>query len=58
VFEQDRTQDPWHSHVGEYHHLVDRNDRRDLSIFQIGLRFTERMLTNGSSVTVPLFNYL
>jgi len=39
-------------------HLVDRNDRRDLSIFQIGLRFTERMLTNDFSVSVPLFNYL
>ena len=38
--------------------LVDRNDRRDLSIFQIGLRFTERMFTNGFSITVPLFNYL
>jgi len=38
--------------------LVDRNDRRDLSIFQIGLRFTERMLTNDFSVSVPLFNYL
>ena len=39
-------------------HLVDRNDRRDLSIFQIGLRFTQRMLTNGIPITVPLFNYL
>ena len=29
-------------------HLVDRNDRRDLSIFQIGLRFIERSLTNDS----------
>jgi hypothetical protein len=39
-------------------HLVDRNDRRDLSIFQIGFRFTERMCTNGFSVPVPLFNFL
>lgn len=38
--------------------LVDRNDRRDLSIFQIGLRFTERMLTNDFSIYVSLFNYL
>lgn len=28
-------------------HLVDRNDRRDLSIFQIGLRFIERQLINA-----------
>ena len=39
-------------------HLVDRNDRRDLSIFQIGLRFTQRRLTNDLSVHVPLFTYL
>jgi len=38
--------------------LVDRNDRRDLSIFQIGLRFTQRRLTNGFSISVPLFTYL
>ena len=30
-------------------HLVDRNDRRDLCIFQIGLRFIQRRLTNGLS---------
>jgi len=35
--------------------LVDRNDRRDFSIFQIGLRFSRRRLTNGSSV---LFRFL
>ena len=35
-------------------HLVDRNDRRDLSIFQIGLRFIQRRLTNALSVSVPL----
>jgi hypothetical protein len=39
-------------------HLVDRNDRRDLSIFQIGLRLIERRLTNDLSVQVPLFAYL
>lgn len=39
-------------------HLVDRNDRRDLSIFQIGLRFIQRRLTNALSVSVPLCTYL
>ena len=39
-------------------HLVDRNERRDLSIFQIGLRFTERRLTNNFSVPISLFSYL
>lgn len=38
--------------------LVDRRDRRDLSIFQIGLRFIERSLTNELSVQVPLVSYL
>lgn len=38
--------------------LVDRHDRRDVSIFQIGLRFTERMFTNGFPVPVPLFVFL
>jgi hypothetical protein len=28
-------------------YLIDRNDRRDLSIFQIGLCFIERYLTNN-----------
>lgn len=28
-------------------HFVDRKDRRDLSIFQIGLRFIERLLVNS-----------
>jgi hypothetical protein len=28
-------------------HLVDRNDRRDLGIFQIGLRYVRRGLTNA-----------
>ncbi len=39
-------------------HLVDRHDRRDLSIFQIGLRFIERRLTNDLSVQVPLISSL
>jgi hypothetical protein len=39
-------------------HLVDRNDRRDLSIFQIGLRYIKRRLTNAFSISVPLCAYL
>jgi hypothetical protein len=39
-------------------HLVDRVDRRDLSIFQVGLRFIERRLTNALPFRIPLFNYL
>lgn len=39
-------------------YLVDRVDRRDLSIFQIGLRFIERRLTNAQSIRVPLFSYM
>jgi len=39
-------------------HLVDRVDRRDLSIFQIGLRFIERRLTNALPFRIPLFTYL
>lgn len=39
-------------------HLVDRNDRRDLSIFQIGLRFIERRITNALSPPVSLCAYL
>ena len=38
-------------------HLVDRNDRRDLCIFQIGLRFIERCLTNDLSFRVLLCSY-
>lgn len=37
--------------------LVDRSDRRDLSIFQIGLRFIERCLTNSLEFVVSLFSY-
>jgi hypothetical protein len=39
-------------------HLVDRVDRRDLCIFQIGLRFIERRLTNDLPFRIPLFTYL
>jgi hypothetical protein len=39
-------------------HLVDRIDRRDLCIFQIGLRFIERSLINALPCRVPLFSYL
>jgi hypothetical protein len=33
---------------------VDRKDRRDLSIFQIGLRFIERLLINSLPCTITL----
>jgi hypothetical protein len=35
-------------------HLVDRHDRRDLCVFQIGLRFIERQLVNALSICLPL----
>ena len=38
-------------------HLVDRKDRRDLSIFQIGFRFIERRLVNAASVCLSLCAY-
>ena len=38
-------------------HLVDRKDRRDLSIFQIGLRFAERCFINGLTIQTPLCSY-
>jgi hypothetical protein len=34
--------------------LVDRKDRRDLSVFQIGLRSVERRLTNSLNVRICL----
>ena len=37
--------------------LVDRADRRDLSIFQIGLRFTERCVTNAFPFQITLCSY-
>jgi len=39
-------------------HLVDRKDRRDLSIFQIGLRLIERRLVNDLSFHLTLCTYL
>jgi len=39
-------------------HLVDRKDRRDLSIFQIGFRFIQRRLVNALSVTSHLCLYI
>jgi hypothetical protein len=38
-------------------HLVDRKDRRDLSIFQIELRFIQRCLTNALPIKTPLCSY-
>jgi hypothetical protein len=38
--------------------LVDRSDRRDLSIFQIGFRFIQRSLTNALPFSVLLCAYL
>ena len=37
--------------------LVDRKDRRDLSIFQIGLRFIERCVTNALIFRITLCSY-
>ena len=39
-------------------HLVDRKDRRDLSIFQIGFRYIQRRLINALSIQTPLCTYL
>ena len=38
-------------------HLVDRIDRRDLSVFQIGLRFIERQFINSLPCYVVLCSY-
>lgn len=35
-------------------HQIDRKERRDLSIFQIGLRFIERCFTNDRLIRLPL----
>ena len=35
-------------------HLVDRKDRRDLSLFQIGLRYIDRCLLHSLSFSLPL----
>jgi len=37
--------------------LVDRTDRRDLSIFQIGLRYIERCLTNAIPFQIPFCSF-
>jgi hypothetical protein len=37
--------------------LVDRKERRDLSIFQIGLRFLERRLLNMLDIRISLCEY-
>ncbi len=37
--------------------LVDRADRRDLSIFRIGLRMIERWLANGNQLVIRLVPY-
>lgn len=39
-------------------HLVDRKDRRDLSLFQIGLRLLDRKLLNALPVSPSLCAYL
>jgi hypothetical protein len=39
-------------------HLVDRSDRRDLSIFRVGLYMLDRYLRLGKSVTMPLLTRL
>ena len=38
--------------------LVDRKERRDLSVFQIGLRLIERCLTNELALRISLCRYL
>ena len=38
-------------------HIVDRSDRRDLCVFQIGLRFFEWILINGFSFQISLCSY-
>ena len=43
-------------HSGD-RHLVDRKERRDLCIFQIGLRLIERCLTNSLPIKIPLCSY-
>jgi len=38
-------------------HLVDRKERRDLSIFQIGLRFIERCIVNEKTFNISMCCY-
>ena len=37
--------------------LVDRNDRRDLSIFRIGFDMVERLLTNSQTIFIYFIPY-
>ena len=37
--------------------VVDRTDRRDLCIFQVGLRYIERCLTNALTFQIPLCSF-
>jgi hypothetical protein len=37
--------------------LVDRADRRDLSIFRIGLSMVERLLANAQPLSIRLIPY-
>ncbi len=39
-------------------HLVDRHDRRDLSIFRIGLYMRERHLTNSTNFILDFYPLL
>ena len=41
----------------EDRHLVDRKDRRDLCIFQIGLRFIERCLINDLAFNITFCSF-
>ena len=43
----------WYKPIAQ-RHLVDRPDRRDLSLFQIGLRLVERCLTNDLPIPIRL----
>ena len=39
-------------------HLVDRSDRRDLSLFRIGRNMAERLITNGENLRISFTFYL
>ena len=41
----------------ELRYFVDRKDRRDLSVFQIGLRFIDRQLLNSLPFQLSLCSY-
>jgi len=38
-------------------HLVDRSDRRDLSLFRIGRNMTERLITNDETINISFVFY-